>query len=328
MTVSALPTRTRFIAGTLAALWLLALPAGCGRPASDRVQGYIEGEFVYLSSPLAGQLSSLYVERGAQVKAGDPLFALDSVPERTARDEAARRLAQARASLADLKKGRRPTELASIGEQLARARASLALSEKELSRQEHLFRTGSVPQQAVDRARSAHDQDLHRAAQLESDLQTARLGARPDQVGAAEAIVKAQEAALSRAEWDLSQKRQAAPRAGRVFDTLFRPGEWVSAGRPVVVLLPPQNIKLRAFVPQSRIGTIHPGDPVLVEVDGVREPFRGRVSFISPRAEFTPPVIYSRENRAKLVFLVEAVFAPETAARLHPGQPVDVRFGS
>jgi HlyD family secretion protein len=328
MTVPALLRKARFIAGPLAVLFLLTLPAGCGRPASDRLQGYVEGEFLYLSSPHAGQLSSLYVERGAQVKAGDPLFALDSVPEQTARDEAARRLAQASASLADLKKGRRPTELASLEEQLKRVRASLALSEKELSRQENLFRTGAAPQQAVDRARSAHDQDLHRTAQLESDLQTARLGARTDRVGAAEANVKAQEAALARAEWDLAQKSQAAPQAGQVFDTLYRPGEWVPAGRPVVVLLPPQNIKVRAFVPQERIGTIRLGDPVQVTVDGVGEPFRARVSFISPRAEFTPPVIYSRENRAKLVFLVEAVFDAETAARLHPGQPVDVRFGS
>ena len=328
MTVPALPRKTCFIAGPLAVLCLLALPAGCGRPGSDRVQGYVEGEFLYISSPHPGQLSSLYVERGAQVKADDPLFSLESVPEKTARDEAARRLAQARASLADLKKGGRPTELASIEEQLERARASLALSEKELSRQQSLFRTGSVSQQEVDRARSAHDQDLHRAAQIESELQTARLGARPDQVGAAEANVRAQEAALTRAEWDLSQKRQVAPQAGQVFDTLYRPGEWVPADRPVVVLLPPQNIKVRAFVPEARIGSIHVGDPVLVDVDGVREPFRGRVSFISPQAEYTPPVIYSRETRAKLVFLIEAVFDPGTAVRLHPGQPVDVRFGS
>ncbi len=328
MTVRGFPRKAHVVAVPIAALCLLALPAGCGGPASDRVQGYVEGEFLYISSPYPGRLSSLFVERGAQVGAGDPLFAVENVPEKTARDEAARRLAQARASLADLTKGRRPTELASIEEQLGRARASLALSDKELSRQHALFRTGSVSQQAVDRARSAHDQDLHRVSQLESDLQTARLGARPDRIDAAEANVRALESALSRAEWDLSQMSQSAPQAGRVFDTLYRPGEWIPAGRPVVVLLPPQNIKVRAFVPQGRIGAIRLGDPVSVGVDGLREPLRGRVSFISPRAEFTPPVIYSRESRAKLVFLVEAVFDPGTAARLHPGQPVDVRFGS
>jgi HlyD family secretion protein len=163
--------------------------------------------------------------------------------------------------------------------------------------------------------------------QLEADLKTAHLGSRSDQIAAVEAGVRAQEAALAKAEWDLSQKRQTASQAGLVFDTLYREGEWVAAGRPVVALLPPQNIKVRAFVPETHIGKIHPGDSVQAFVDGVREPFTGKVSFISPKAEYTPPVIFSRESRSKLVFMVEIVFDPKTAANLHPGQPVDIQFG-
>ncbi len=95
----------------------------------------------------------------------------------------------------------------------------------------------------------------------------------------------------------------------------------------MVVLLPPQNIRVRAFVPETWIARIHPGDRVRVIVDGISEPFIGSVSFISPQAEYTPPVIYSRESRSKLVFMIEVVFAPETAAQLHPGQPADVQLG-
>ena len=113
-----------------------------------------------------------------------------------------------------------------------------------------------------------------------------------------------------------------------MFDTLYREGEWVAAGRPVVVLLPPQNIKVRTFVPEPLLATIHYGDRVQVTVDGVREPFIGTVSYISPHAEYTPPVIYSQGTRDKLVFMIEAVFDPQIAAGLHPGQPVDVLFGS
>src|SRR5208283_1505784 len=120
---------------------------------------------------------------------------------------------------------------------------------------------------------------------------------------------------------------QTAPKGGLVFDTLYRPGEWVAAGRPVVALLPPENVKVRAFVPETRVGAIHPGDPVRVTVDGMAEPFLGKVSFISPQSEYTPPVIYSEESRGKLVFMVEMVFDAATAGNLHPGQPVDVLFG-
>lgn len=302
--------------------------AGCGRSDGNQVQGYVEGEYVYVASPLSGALESLFVQRGAQVKAGDPLFALESGSEKAARDEAERRLVQARSSYEDAKKGKRPSEIESMEAQLMQTRAALVLSEKELARYEKLFATRAASEQDLDRARSNRDQDRQRIAQLEADLKTAKLGSRVDQISAAEAAMRAQEATLARAEWDLSQKRQSAPQSGLVFDTLYREGEWVAAGRPVVVLLPPSNIKVRAFVPEMRIGAIHPGDRVQVTVDGVAKPFIGKVSFISPQAEYTPPVIYSRESRSKLVFMVEAVFDNETAANLHPGQPVDVEFGS
>ncbi len=113
-----------------------------------------------------------------------------------------------------------------------------------------------------------------------------------------------------------------------MLDTLYREGEWIPAGRHVVALLPPQNIKVRAFVPETRIGSIHPGDSIRVSVDGVAGPFIGTIRYISPQAEYTPPVIYSQESRSKLVFMIEAVFDPETSVNLHPGQPVDVNFGS
>src|SRR6185436_1327589 len=96
---------------------------------------------------------------------------------------------------------------------------------------------------------------------------TARLGEREDLVASAEQQVRAREAELARAEWSLAQKRQTATQDAPVFDTLYREGEWIAAGRPVVVLLPPGNVKVRAFVEQTRVATIHAGDPVRVFVD-------------------------------------------------------------
>jgi len=300
--------------------------AGCGREATNHVQGYVEGEFVYVASPLAGQLEVLAVERGAQVKKGDLLFALECGAETAQRDEAARRLAQAKAQLADAQRGQRPTEIQALEAQLEQAKAADALAEKEFDRQEKLVRTGASAPQELDRARATRDQDRKRIAQLEADLKTARLGSREDQIAAAAAAVRAQEAALAYAEWALAQKQQFAPVSGLVFDTLYRQGEWIAAGRPVVALLPPENVKVRAFVPEARVGGIRYGEAVRVFVDGAAEPLAGKVSFVSPRAEYTPPVIYSRESRQKLVFMVEAVFDVATAAKLHPGQPVDVEF--
>ena len=246
-----------YAAGALA---LLLLSAGCSDPKKDRFQGYVEGEFVYVASPLAGQLETLSVQRGQQVTTGQPLFALDEITEKAAREQ---------------------------------IEAALVLSERELARQEKLFRTGVAATQDLDRARSARDQDKRR---------------------------------LDQTNWSFDQKKQATPQSGLVYDTLFRQGEWVAAGKPVVVLLPPQNIKVRAFIPETRVGSIHYGNIARVKVDGVKDSFVGKVSYISPRAEYTPPVIYSRETRAKLVFMVELIFDAQAAANLHPGQPVDVEF--
>src|SRR5262245_60706847 len=307
-------------------LLLLSHLVGCGSSDPNRVQGYVEGEYVYVASPLAGTLETLAVRRGDQVSAGVPLFSLDAVPEKAARDEAERKLAMHRANWEDAKKGKRPSEVDSLEAQLNQAKTAVSLSEKVLARQETLVRTSSTSKEEFDRARSTYDLDRQRVAQLEADLQTARLGSRADQIAAAEASVHAAEAALARAEWDLAQKSQSAPKTGFVFDTLYRPGEWVAAGRPVVAILPPENIKVRAFVPQTRIGAVKIGQTARVSVDGVAEPFVGTVSFISPQAEYTPPVIYSRESRAKLVFKIEIVFDPQVGANLHPGQPVDVEL--
>lgn len=312
--------------GAILTLVAVLLLAACSKSDDNLRQGYIEADFVYVSSAYAGRLDSLAVQRGAQVKRGDALFSLDDAPERAARDEAARRRTQAAANLTDARKGRRPTEIDSLRAQLGQAIAALDLAQKEVQRQEKMIKVaGATTEQELDRARSTRQQNRERVAQLEADIKTARLGSRSDQLVAAEANLKALDAALAKAEWDLAQKRQTAPVGGAVFDTLYREGEWVAAGRPIVALLPPQHVKLRVFVPETWLSSLHVGDVLKVQADGAAA-VDAKVSFISPRAEYTPPVIYSRESRAKFVYLVEARFDPAVAEKLHPGQPVDVRF--
>lgn len=298
----------------------------CSAKTDDTLHGYIEGEFVYISAQLPGTVT-LQVEKGQMVKQHDPLFALDSVAETASRDEAQRRVAQAKSILADLGKGGRPEELAALEARLREAREARALSDTEFGRLERLHRSGTVSTQDLDRARSASLQLGQKVAQLQAEADVARLGGRSDQLEAARANLKALEAALERAQWDLSRKSQRAPVAAQVFDTLYRSGEFVPAGKPVLSLLPDYGRKARFFVPEARIAQVRVNDPVTVRIDGVKEPLAARVSYISPKAEYTPPVIYSRESRSKLVFMVEAAFAPDIARRLNPGQPVDLKLG-
>lgn len=298
--------------------------AGCQRRLPAGWQGYLEGEFVYVASPLAGRLEKLAVQRGARVAAGAPLFALEQAAELAAQREAADRLKSAEARVADLKKGSRPTELAMLEARLEQARSAAELSQRELERQNGLFKTGAIAASEFDRARLTHERNTRAIEELIAQRATAQLGARPDAVAAAEAEVAAAAAAKERADWSVNQKAQAAPAPALVYDTLFREGEFVTAGAPVVALLPPQNLKMRFFVPEAEFAALKAGDAVRATVTGRPTPLEGRINYLSPRPEYTPPVLYNRDNRSKLVFMVEASVDPAIAPELNPGQPVDV----
>jgi HlyD family secretion protein len=307
-------------AGTLVAVF----SAGCSDNSLNLFQGYIEGEYVYVASPLGGALTNLAVARGDAVKAGQLLFELERGSEAAAVQQAEKNLAQAQSQLDDLNKGRRPTEITSLAAQLERARAGLKLSAAGLVRREQLGGADVVSKEELDQARAQRDADQAQVDQLMADLETARLGGREDVVRAAEAGVESQKAALDKAQWSFDQKQQFTPTNVLVQDTLYRVGEWVAQGNPVVELLPPANIKVRFFVPQAALPRIRPGQTVSVTFDGGAHAYPATVNYISTQAEFTPPVIYSRENRSKLVFMIEAKFSPADAADLRPGQPVDV----
>ena len=306
----------------LLVLTVLAL-AGCARPGPAGYQGYLEGDFVYVSSPLAGRLETLAVQKGARVTAGAALFTLERSAERAAQQQAAEQLRAAQARLEDLKKGSRPSELATLEARREQASAAADLSARELARQENLFNTKVIPASDFDRARLTHEQNLRAVDELTAQLATAALGARSDAIAAAAADVSAAVAAKAHADWSVDQKSQAAPKAGLVYDTLYREGEFVAAGNPVVALLPPENLKVRFFVPEAEFAALKAGAAVHVTLTGQPTPLAAHISYLSPQPEFTPPVLYNRDNRSKLSFMVEAVFNAD-AHDLHPGQPADV----
>ena len=300
--------------------------AACSLQNSPAYQGYAEREYVKVAAPFASSLTMLNVKRGDQVTIGAPLFSLEQENEAAEHRQAVEQVRRAEAQLEDLKKGRRPSEIDAINAQLVQARANLKLSTSQLKRQEQLVAQNFVSADKLDEARYAYERDKGRVAELEAQLTTARLAARADEISAAEAEAAAVRATLAQAEWKLAQKSVKAPVTGLVADTLYVQGEWVPAGSPVVSLLPPQNIKARFFVPEPELAQIHIGDTVQMSCDGCK-PLAAQVSYISPQAEYTPPVIYSKDSRAKLMFLVEARPRAEDAMLLHPGQPLDVKPG-
>ncbi|WP_213304741.1 HlyD family secretion protein [Paraburkholderia sacchari] len=318
---NALPLRA-----ALAGFVGLATLGACSRHETPVWQGYVEGEYVYLASSQSGTLAKLDAQRGQTIAASAPVFALEAVDETAARDEARHRLAAAQAQLDDLQTGKRPPEVRVTEAQLAQAEATARKAVLQLARDEAQWRAGGISQAQLDDSRAQAASSAAQVRELQNQVRVANLPGRVAQIAAQAADVEAAQATLAQAQWKLDQKRVAAPAAGLVYDTLYRVGEWVQAGSPVVQMLPPQNVKLRFFVPETVVGSLAPGRKIRVHCDGCAADVPATITWVSNAAEYTPPVIYSNEQRAKLVFMIEAHPAMQDAAKLHPGQPVEVRL--
>lgn len=300
-----------------------ALP-GCTPERGAVFSGYVETEPVRVASPIGGRLTQLAVRRGDQVARGALLFTLDQDSEAAALSESQARLKQAQAQAADLSKGQRPDEIAAQRAALDQARAAFDQSSSDLQRQRKLADAHFVAPATLTAFVARRDADAARVRQLEAELRVAELGGRADTRAAAQAQSQAAQAAVAQSEWRLSQKSVEAPLSARVDDTLYRVGEWVPAGAPVVNLLSPASIKLRFYVPEQERARIAPGSRVEARCDACGAPVRATVRYVATQAEYTPPVIYSQDERSKLVFMVEAWPAPADAARLPPGLPVQI----
>ncbi|MCC7266099.1 MAG: HlyD family efflux transporter periplasmic adaptor subunit [Caulobacteraceae bacterium] len=298
------------------AAWLF-WPKGGDRPLT----GYVEGEALYFAAPVSGTVTRLAVERGAVVPAGTELFQIDPGTSEAQRLQAEAQARAAAARAEDATKGQRPAELSVIQAQRASASARLEEARLAFERVRALAAKGFAAPAQLDQARAQYRTAQAQYAQASRQLDVAELGARSDQAAAAAAEAQGAGAAVAEADLRLNQLSPRAPSAGRIEEVFFRQGEWAPANQPVLSLLPDARVKIRFFVPETAVAAYRAGKAVRFTCDGCQAQ-NATISYVSPRPEFTPPVIYSRGARERLVFLVEA--RPERPAVLAPGQPVDV----
>ncbi|HEX5379734.1 MAG TPA: HlyD family efflux transporter periplasmic adaptor subunit [Phenylobacterium sp.] len=284
------------------------------------LSGYVEGEPLYLASPVSGAVTDISVQRGDRVVAGQRLFVIDPSQVAAQRDQARAEVDAAASQARDARKGVRPVELAVYEANVSAAEARARDAEATLRRVRALANKGYYAPARLDDARSAYDAAAAQLSAARRQRDSATLGAREDQVRAADSRVDQARAGLNAADARLSDIAPTAPAAARVEEVFFQKGEWAVANQPVVSLLPDDRTRVRFFVPETSASAYTPGKTVRFACDGCAAGLTARIVYVSPRPEFTPPVIYSREARDRLVYLVEA----RPSARLNPGQPVDV----
>jgi HlyD family secretion protein len=261
------------------------LLCACSKSDDNAWLGYGEGDNVYVSAPSPGWVTGMKVERGTAVHPGQLLFQLDDTHEAAARDQATATIAQDTALI-------------------AQEEANLTYAQKSLSRQQGLARVRAGVPTTLDQAEAGYRQSQAHIEQLQSQRQQAQ-------------------AALNDANYQLSQRSVIARTQGNIQDIYFRNGEYAPASTPVLSILPPENIYVRFFVPETQLANVHLGEKVHVSCDGCAKNITATITFIAQLEEFTPPIIFSVNNREKLVFKLEAR-APG-GIKLNPGQPVDVR---
>ena len=272
----------------IAPLVFLLLLAACGQKNDAGWLGYAEGDNTFVSAPQAGWVTKLLVRRGSKVDPGDLLFTLDNTRQLAARNQAEAALAQMKGVL-------------------AQEQANFAYAAKELTRQQSLHRARAGIGAQLDLAESNYRQSQARLSQIQSQERQA-------------------EAALADARYQLDQRNVVSYVHGSVQDIYFRQGEYAPASTPVISILPPQNVFVRFFVPETEFSKVKLGQRVAITCDSCAAGMTATVSFIAQQEEFTPPVIFSVGNREKLVFKLEAR-APG-GLKLNPGQPVEVRPAS
>ncbi len=300
----------------------LVFTNSCHRNKPIQVQGYVEGESIYLASPFYGVLEELSVVRGQHVEKGQLLFRLDSDPQKIVIEQAQSDLSHAKKILADLVKPRRTPEILAIKAQIEQTNAQIRLAEIRLERLKTLYVKQAASKDTVDEASALLQQQQQLKIQYEDNLNLATLGSREDQIDAQKELVKSLEAKLQQAQWDLAQKTVMAPDSGIIFDTYYQTGELVGNQQPVVSLLTPKNIRIEFFIPLSALARANLGQKITFDCEGCESNNEAVISYISPDAEYTPPLVYSRDNYSKLVFRVKAQIHSDKIFK--PGQPVVV----
>jgi len=298
-----------------------ALFSAC-EPAPPFATGYVEGEYVLVAPVATAQIGRLAVARGDRVEAGAVLVEMERRDAEIALAEATAALAQAESQLANLREGRRPEEIRVIEATLASVQAQADEADRAAARMLSLAERGAATNTQADDAATAATVAHARVAEAEANLAVARLPARPQEIAAAEAAVAGATASREKAQWNLDQRRLTAPANGTIQDVIRTGGELAGPSAPVLSMLPDGAVKLRLYVPETSVAAIAQGSRLSVRCDGCAAGLGATVTYVADAPEFTPPVIYSLQNRQTLVYLIEA--RPEGAPGLKPGQIVDV----
>jgi HlyD family secretion protein len=295
---------------------------GLGPTPTTSWNGYVEADYVHVAALSSGRITAMAVDEGDMVAKGAPLVMLETDAQVAALATAKAGVAQAQANLDNLSTGSRDAEVAVIGAALKKAQADRDLAQSNLERTVALKGQGAVTNARLQQDQNALAVAAAQVEQLQAQLQVAHLPARDAQRLAAEAALDMARSQENAARIALDDRSLSAPITGRVDQRFYDPGEVAGAGAPILTLYDPGQMKVIFFVPEARRAALQIGAVLAVSCDGCPGDLQATVTRIGAEPQFTPPILYSRDERGRLVFRAEARLG--AAEGLTPGQPVSL----
>jgi HlyD family secretion protein len=310
---------------------LIAIPVvflqGCNEKVDGDVyfQGYSYGEYTYLFANADGVISKIPVKKGDFVEKGATLIEMDDFQLKNNYLIAVQRLNQEESEFKSLTNGVKEQELEVVKSQLNQAILSEKLAFRNLERNKKLFSSKAISAIEIDHILTEYENKKEKVNELNKQLKAMMSPVQKDKLAVKKHQIESARLQTVKAKWEWSQSKLIAPISSQVTDIIYSEGESIRAGKPIISLLPENKIKVRFFVPEHLLGTIKTNMKVAFKCSGCGEELFGIIRYISPQAEYTPPVIYSNESKSKLVYMIEAEQEEKSNATIKVGQPINVR---
>lgn len=288
--------------------------------------GNVDIRTVNMSFRVGGRLASLAVDEGDAIKAGQIVGVLDKAPYENALMQAKASVAVAQAQYDLMQAGYRDEEIAQTEAAVRQAKAAYDYAQNFYSRQQGLWKSRTISANDLENARSSRDQARATLKSAEDKLSQYRTGNRPQDIAQAKASLDQAQAQLAQAELDLHDTTLVAPSDGTLMTRAVEPGSMLNAGSTVLTLSLTRPVWVRAYIDEPNLGRAKPGSELLLYTDGRPDrPYRGKVGFVSPTAEFTPKTVETPDLRTDLVYRLRIIVTDADDA-LRQGMPVTVRF--
>jgi len=288
--------------------------------------GNVDIRTVNLSFRVGGRLTSLAVDEGDAISAGQVLGTLDKAPYENALMQANASVAVAQAQYDLMQAGYRDEEIAQTAAAVRQAKAAYDYAQNFYARQQGLWRSRTISANDLENARSSRDQAQATLKSAEDKLSQYRTGNRPQDIAQAKASLEQAQAQRAQAELDLHDTTLVAPSNGTLMTRAVEPGSMLSAGSTVLTLSLTRPVWVRAYIDEPNLGQAKPGSELLLYTDGRPDrPYRGKVGFVSPTAEFTPKTVETPDLRTDLVYRLRIIVTDADDA-LRQGMPVTVQF--